>query len=314
MNHDQLPPLVEAVPEIRNSYAVPERQIQYTRVPYGSSHGPSQFPEARSLAPSPLVGSRSRAQPTVHSQSGQSSQISRIEHPRYTDQASQSVSASSYSEQSRTRAFHNGGTDALPSMGSRSPVLLPAPRLHSSHSSNGSYEQGSLPAIYAGGRPGPSYQTNYQDSYFQSRRNSSPPRQISHPSYNAAYRHDYSYTSSQYSDRSPFSNGGSASYSLAYDGSSEHGDGKQKRRRGNLPKTVTDTLRVWFTEHIAHPYPTEEEKQILMSQTGLTISQISNWFINARRRSLPQMTKQAQTEAEIRDSQSGSHSSSKMRA
>ncbi|MCJ1419583.1 hypothetical protein MMC32_005938 [Xylographa parallela] len=314
MSHDQLPPLVEAVPEIRNSYAVPSGQIQYTRLPYSSSHGPSQFPEARSLAPSPLVGNRSRAQPPVHSQSGHSSQLSCIERPCYADQATYSASSSSYSEQNRARGFHNGGTNPLPSMGSRSPVLLPAPRLHSSHSSSGSYEQGSLPTLYTSGRPGPSYQSNYQDSYYQSRRNSSPSRQTVHPSYNTAYRHDYNYASSQYSDRSPFSTGGSGSYALTYDGSSEQGDGKQKRRRGNLPKTVTDTLRVWFTEHIAHPYPTEEEKQILMSQTGLTISQISNWFINARRRSLPQMTKQAQTEAEIRDNQGGSHSSSKMRA
>ncbi|MCJ1290539.1 hypothetical protein MMC34_002078 [Xylographa carneopallida] len=313
MSHDQLPPLVEAVPEIRNSYAVPERQIQYSRMPYSSSHGPSHFPEARSLAPSPIVGGRSRVQQPVHSQASHGNQISRIERPHYTDQASHSVSSSSYSEQNRARGFHNGRTEPLPSMGSRSPVLLPAPRLHSSHGSNGSYEPGSLPTIYANGRPGASYQNNYQDSYFQACRNSSPPRQASHPAYNTAYRHDYNYASSQYSDRSPFSNGGSGSYPLSYDGSSEQGDGKQKRRRGNLPKTVTDTLRVWFTEHIAHPYPTEEEKQILMSQTGLTISQISNWFINARRRSLPQMTKQAQTEAEIRDSQSGSHPSSKMR-
>ena len=299
-------------------------------MPYGSSHGPSQFPEARSLAPSPLVGGRSRAQQSVHSQSSQSSQLSRIERPRYADHASHSGSSSSYSEQNRARGFHHGGTDPLPSRGSRSPVLLPAPRLQSSHSSNGAYEQGTLPTIYASGRQGASYQSNYQDSYLQSRRNSSPPRQISHPSYNPAYRHDYNYASSQCADRSSYSNDGSGSYSLTYDGSSEQGDGKQKRRRGNLPKTVTDTLRVWFTEHIAHPYPTEEEKQILMSQTGLTISQvrqwrtervevtadklqISNWFINARRRSLPQMTKQAQTEAEIRDNQGGSHSSSKMR-
>ncbi|MCJ1400795.1 hypothetical protein MMC11_004003 [Xylographa trunciseda] len=313
MNHDQLPPLVEAVPEIRNSYAAPERQIQYARMPYGPSHGPSQFPEARSLAPSPLVGHRSRAQNHGHSQSSHGSHLSRMERPRYTDQASHSSSSSPYSEQNRARGFHNGGTDPLPSAGSRSPVRLPAPRLQTSHSANGTYEQGSLPALYTNGRQGAPYQHNYQDSYFQSRRNSSPPRQVSHPSYNTAYRHDYNYASSQYSERSPFSNGSSGSYSLAFDGPSEQGDGKQKRRRGNLPKTVTDTLRVWFTEHIAHPYPTEEEKQILMSQTGLSISQISNWFINARRRSLPQMTKQAQTEADIRDNQGGSHSSSKLR-
>jgi Homeobox KN domain len=47
-----------------------------------------------------------------------------------------------------------------------------------------------------------------------------------------------------------------------------------KRRRGNLPKPVTDLLRSWLTDHLTHPYPTEEEKQMLMVQTGLSISQV----------------------------------------
>lgn len=49
---------------------------------------------------------------------------------------------------------------------------------------------------------------------------------------------------------------------------------KPKRRRGNLPKVVTDLLRQWFSEHIAHPYPTEDEKQRLMRDTGLNMSQV----------------------------------------
>ncbi|KAK9470129.1 homeobox KN domain-containing protein [Dipodascopsis tothii] len=60
-----------------------------------------------------------------------------------------------------------------------------------------------------------------------------------------------------------------------------------KKRRGNLPKQVTDILRAWLEEHLQHPYPTEEEKNMLMMKTGLTMNQISNWFINARRRKLP---------------------------
>lgn len=60
-----------------------------------------------------------------------------------------------------------------------------------------------------------------------------------------------------------------------------------KRKRGNLPKHVTDVLRQWFEEHENHPYPTEEEKQMLIHRTGLLMSQISNWFINARRRRVP---------------------------
>ena len=55
----------------------------------------------------------------------------------------------------------------------------------------------------------------------------------------------------------------------------EVGEQRTKRRRGNLPKQVTDMLRCWFSEHIAHPYPTEDEKQLLMNETGLTISQVS---------------------------------------
>lgn len=58
------------------------------------------------------------------------------------------------------------------------------------------------------------------------------------------------------------------------------------RRRGKLPKPVTDLLKSWLLDHSAHPYPTEEEKRRLCASTGLSISQVSNWFINARRRIL----------------------------
>ncbi|KAI0816289.1 hypothetical protein GGR55DRAFT_674492 [Xylaria sp. FL0064] len=76
------------------------------------------------------------------------------------------------------------------------------------------------------------------------------------------------------------------------------GDGKQRKRRGNLPKETTDKLRSWFIAHLNHPYPTEDEKQELMKQTGLQMNQISNWFINARRRQLPAMINNARAESE----------------
>ncbi|KAJ9610049.1 uncharacterized protein PV06_06573 [Exophiala oligosperma] len=60
-----------------------------------------------------------------------------------------------------------------------------------------------------------------------------------------------------------------------------------RRRRGNLPKPITDILRLWLQDHLDHPYPSDEQKQVFIQRTGLTISQISNWFINARRRQLP---------------------------
>ncbi|KAI0887467.1 uncharacterized protein GGS22DRAFT_109784 [Annulohypoxylon maeteangense] len=77
-----------------------------------------------------------------------------------------------------------------------------------------------------------------------------------------------------------------------------NGEGKQRKRRGNLPKETTDKLRAWFVAHLQHPYPSEEEKHDLMRQTGLQLNQISNWFINARRRQLPTMINNARAESD----------------
>lgn len=110
--------------------------------------------------------------------------------------------------------------------------------------------------------------------YSQSRRDPPPARPPTMPGYsNGRQPPDYPYATNHHPER-PFNGCSTAKiYHPSFDG--DYGDGKQKRRRGNLPKAVTDTLRLWFTEHVAHPYPTEEEKQFLMSRTGLTISQVS---------------------------------------
>lgn len=47
-----------------------------------------------------------------------------------------------------------------------------------------------------------------------------------------------------------------------------------RRRRGNLPKPTTDILKAWFQAHLDHPYPSEEDKQMLMSRTGLSMNQV----------------------------------------
>ncbi|KZP19276.1 hypothetical protein FIBSPDRAFT_1045637 [Athelia psychrophila] len=58
------------------------------------------------------------------------------------------------------------------------------------------------------------------------------------------------------------------------------------RKRGKLPKETTDYLKAWLHRHSDHPYPSEEEKKQLCMATGLSMSQVSNWMINARRRIL----------------------------
>lgn len=51
-------------------------------------------------------------------------------------------------------------------------------------------------------------------------------------------------------------------------------DHEASRTRGNLPKAVTDPLRVWLHEHIDHPFPSEEDKRVLATGTGLSSTQV----------------------------------------
>ena len=48
-------------------------------------------------------------------------------------------------------------------------------------------------------------------------------------------------------------------------------------------------MRSWLFQHLVHPYPTEDEKRTIAAQTNLTLLQVNNWFINARRRILQPM-------------------------
>ncbi|XP_073972768.1 homeobox protein PKNOX2-like isoform X1 [Rhodnius prolixus] len=64
---------------------------------------------------------------------------------------------------------------------------------------------------------------------------------------------------------------------------------RKKQKRGVLPKQATSIMRSWLFQHLVHPYPTEDEKRQIAAQTDLTLLQVNNWFINARRRILQPM-------------------------
>nr|XP_061801379.1 homeobox protein PKNOX2 isoform X3 [Nerophis lumbriciformis] len=66
-------------------------------------------------------------------------------------------------------------------------------------------------------------------------------------------------------------------------------DKKSRNKRGVLPKQATNIMRSWLFQHLMHPYPTEDEKRQIAAQTSLTLLQVNNWFINARRRILQPM-------------------------
>lgn len=55
-------------------------------------------------------------------------------------------------------------------------------------------------------------------------------------------------------------------------------------RRKNATRESTATLKAWLQEHIKNPYPTKGEKIMLAIITKMTLTQVSTWFANARRR------------------------------
>ncbi|XP_069801414.1 homeobox protein PKNOX1 isoform X3 [Dendropsophus ebraccatus] len=82
-------------------------------------------------------------------------------------------------------------------------------------------------------------------------------------------------------------------------------DGSGKNKRGVLPKQATNVMRSWLFQHIGHPYPTEDEKKQIAAQTNLTLLQVNNWFINARRRILQPMLDSSTTDTPKAKKKSG---------
>jgi hypothetical protein len=61
---------------------------------------------------------------------------------------------------------------------------------------------------------------------------------------------------------------------------------KTKRKSSSLPSETVEYLKAWMmsAEHIAHPYPTEQEKVKIMEDTDIELKQLTNWFVNNRKR------------------------------
>ena len=62
--------------------------------------------------------------------------------------------------------------------------------------------------------------------------------------------------------------------------------GEKTKKSSSLPPDTVEYLKKWMMspEHIAHPYPTEKEKAQIMADTGIELKQLTNWFVNNRKR------------------------------
>ncbi|KAJ6914541.1 hypothetical protein NC651_016728 [Populus alba x Populus x berolinensis] len=78
------------------------------------------------------------------------------------------------------------------------------------------------------------------------------------------------------------------------------------RPQRGLPERSVSVLRAWLFEHFLHPYPKDSDKHMLAKQTGLTRSQVSNWFINARVRLWKPMVEEMYMEELKEQEQNGS--------
>lgn len=74
---------------------------------------------------------------------------------------------------------------------------------------------------------------------------------------------------------------------------------RSSKRSSSRSNTGTRPLRLWFNSHSDRPYPTEFEKAGLAHESGLSRTQISNWFSNARRRKKQSEQATASVEKEI---------------
>ncbi|KAK1781686.1 homeobox KN domain-containing protein [Copromyces sp. CBS 386.78] len=214
---------------------------------------------------------------------------------------------------------HGYTTDGLPTTGSSSSISILAQHSHGHQEPRSrTYPSGPLPrpplpdafAQYNGhhqhGEPQRGY-TQYGQHQPVHRQDTYPPHGYPQDSYYSLPEHRHGvypqpgpqqnhYEQRARSERARYPHPwGSQSDSAV---SPRGGDGGKNKRRGNLPKEVTEKLYAWLYGHLNHPYPTEDEKQKMMRETNMQMNQISNWFINARRRKVPLLIEQAKAETE----------------
>merc|ERR1719284_1292233 len=75
-------------------------------------------------------------------------------------------------------------------------------------------------------------------------------------------------------------------------------------QRRQTARESTGPLKGWLQEHPRNPYPTKAEKVMLALISGMTLTQVSTWFANARRRLKKENGLKEDTDESIDDKES----------
>jgi hypothetical protein len=75
-----------------------------------------------------------------------------------------------------------------------------------------------------------------------------------------------------------------ASFHNQVDSITKHKEPTKQKTYHYLPEECVDIMQRWFESNKHHPYPTTAEKEHLSDITGLTVTQVANWFSNQRKR------------------------------
>ncbi|KAL8964687.1 MAG: hypothetical protein Q9197_006845 [Variospora fuerteventurae] len=298
----------QAIPEIRSTNPSSRNYAEYPRELHHDPPGPSRHPTTPSLGPSP-PNSRSRFPPSGGASSSQRltnghrqdyyerlKTQPEMQLPMHSGPPSRNAGSSGYSNypDSRTSGPSNGISrirtpDGGAAMNGKPPERGSLPPIYTLTQTTARTTPPHLPPINSNGR------SPLANPYPQN-----VPLQAPHM--DPRYSYD-NYTPHPHDPSGPM--GRPVEFQNVEVGSEK----SNKKRRGNLPKQTTDILRQWLHEHLDHAYPNEDQKAMLIRETGLTDKQVSNWFINARRRNVPRLLTQAEQEQEFKANRASSSGS-----
>lgn len=235
--------------------------LEFNQRNSASNEDQQQIQDQSSQSP-PLINQYQHQQPFPENQH-QHQQQQQLHHPQYTFQQRSESTNSLDGFQNKVKLEH----PPPPHLHSHSQPQIPTTRTTRYQNSQPSTNNSSNTVVHRKSTSS----VILKRSSSSSASVSTTPLSISTTSLNATITDDYD-------SRDSSVDSGLESPNLTPNGSN--------KKRTNLPRETIEILNEWILNNMDNPYPNHTQKRILLEQTGLSNVQLSNWFINKRRRRL----------------------------